>query len=53
MPLPLQDLDSETGVHGVVAGEMAVGVSPEDLVAAMIGDLFEVAHNVAVCDPLN
>ncbi len=53
VPLSLQDLDSETGVHRVVAGEMAVGVPSEDLVAAMIGNLFEVAHNVALCNQLN
>lgn len=48
-PLPLEDLDPETGVHGIVAGEVAVRETPADLMAALIGDTFEIAHDEAVC----
>lgn len=53
-PFPLHDLNPKASVHGVVASEVAIRESPADLMTALVGDAFEVAHNVAVClEPVN
>lgn len=49
-PFPLQNLDPETSVHGVVAGKVAIRKSSADLMAALVGDALEVAHSKAICN---
>lgn len=43
-PLTLENLDSEASVHRVIAGKMAIRESPADLMTALIGYAFKVAH---------
>lgn len=48
-PFALQNFDSKTSVHGVIASKVAIRNSPAGLMAALIGNSLEVAHNEAVC----
>ena len=49
-PFSFQDLDSKTGVYWVITGKVAVRESTVNLMVAMVGDAFKVAHNVPSCD---
>ena len=50
-PNSSQNLDPKAGVHWIVAGKVAIRVTPTNFVATEIGDAFKVAHSVPVCDP--
>ena len=50
-PRSFQNLDPKAGVHWIVAGKVAIRVAPANFVATAIGDVFKVAHSIAVFDP--